>query len=185
LGESWWSIANLKTFRFEPADIAVMQARLARTDLTPVDRDHFHCALGKALEDQGSWQEAFSQYERGNRLRRAQINYEADENANRVVPCKTLFSKTFFAERGAFGAAAPDPIFIVGLPHSGSALLEQILSSHSAVEGTTELPDIIAIARVGLIHLMLPRLRRADGTFRRGAAGARSSGHLRTHHRGH
>ncbi len=147
LGESWWSIANLKTFRFEPAEIAVMQAQLARTDLTPADRYHFHFALGKAREDQGSWEEAFSQYRQGNRLRRAQINYKADENADRVARSMALFSKEFFAQRGAFGAAAPDPIFIVGLPRSGSTLLEQILSSHSAVEGTTELPDVIAIAR--------------------------------------
>ena len=148
LGESWWSIANLKTCRFEPADIAVMQGQLARTDLTPGDRYHFHFALGKALEDRGSWEEAFSQYERGNRLRRAELNYEANENANHVARSRALFSRPFFAERGAFGAAAPDPIFIVGLPRSGSTLLEQILSSHSAVEGTTELPDVNAIARV-------------------------------------
>ena len=147
-GESWWSLANLKTFHFEPADVAIMRAQLARTDLAPADGYHFHFALGKALEDQGSWEEAFSHYEAGNRLRRAQIQYNADENASHVLRSKALFSKAFLSERGDFGAAAPDPIFIVGLPRAGSTLLEQILSSHSAVEGTMELPDVIAIARV-------------------------------------
>lgn len=147
-GESWWSLANLKTFHFEAADVAIMRAQLARTDLAPADGYHFHFALGKALEDQGSWKEAFSHYEAGNRLRRAQIQYNADENASHVLRSKALFSKAFFAERKDFGAAAPDPIFIVGLPRAGSTLLEQILSSHSAVEGTMELPDVIAIARV-------------------------------------
>jgi len=147
-GESWWSLANLKTFHFEAADVAIMRAQLARTDLAPADGYHFHFALGKALEDQGSWKEAFSHYEAGNRLRRAQIQYNADENASHVLRSKALFSKAFFAERKDFGAAASDPIFIVGLPRAGSTLLEQILSSHSAVEGTMELPDVIAIARV-------------------------------------
>ena len=146
-GESWWSMANLKTFRFVPADIATMQAQLARPNLTPADRYHFHFALGKALEDQGSWKESFTHYEEGNRLRRTQIDYDADDNASHVARSKALFSKTFFTERVGFGTHATDPIFIVGLPRSGSTLLEQILSSHSAVEGTMELPDVIAIAR--------------------------------------
>lgn len=146
-GESWWSLANLKTFHFEPTDLAVMQAQIARDDLSPADRFHFHFALGKALEDQGSWAEAFSHYEDGNRLRRSLVQYDAADNASHVARSKAALSKEFFAERGGFGAAARDPIFIVGLPRSGSTLLEQILSSHSAVEGTMELPDVIAIAR--------------------------------------
>jgi tetratricopeptide (TPR) repeat protein len=147
-GEAWWSLANLKTFRFEPADLAVMQAERARPDLTPPDRYHLHFAIGKALEDQGSWADAFSNYEQGNRLRRSLIQYGPDSNTSHVARYKTFFSKTFFAERGGFGALAPDPIFIVGLPRAGSTLIEQILSSHSAVEGTMELRDVISIARV-------------------------------------
>jgi tetratricopeptide (TPR) repeat protein len=146
-GESWWSLANLKTFRFDPADVAEMQTQLARPELTQADRYHFHFAIGKALEDAGSWAEAFSHYDQGNRLRRTEIHYNADRNASHVARSKALFSKTFFAERAGFGASAPDPIFIVGLPRAGSTLLEQILSSHSAVEGTMELPDIGTIAR--------------------------------------
>jgi tetratricopeptide (TPR) repeat protein len=147
-GEPWWSLANLKTFHFEPADVVAMRAQLARSDLAAADRYHFHFAVGKALEDQGSWEEAFRHYEQGNRLRRSQISYDAEENANHVARSKALFSRMFFAERTGFGSDAPDPIFIVGLPRSGSTLLEQILSSHSAVEGTMELPDVISIARV-------------------------------------
>jgi len=147
-GESWWSLANLKTVPFAPADLAAMRAQLAKPDLSPADCYHFHFAIGKALEDRGSWADAFSHYEQGNRLRRSLVQYDADENTGHVARSKALFSKTFFAERGDFGAAAPDPIFIVGLPRAGSTLLEQILSSHSAVEGTMELPDVISIARV-------------------------------------
>lgn len=146
-GEVWWSLANLKTFRFEPGDLDAMQAALAQPDLTEADRYHFHFAIGKAFEDGGSWQEAFSHYERGNHARRALIHYDADKNATNLMRSRTLFSKKFFAERADFGLNAPDPIFIVGLPRAGSTLLEQILSSHSAVEGTMELPDVISIAR--------------------------------------
>jgi tetratricopeptide (TPR) repeat protein len=147
-GEAWWSLANLKTFRFDAGDLAKMRAQLERTDLTEADRFHFHFAIGKALEDAGAWAEAFSHYEQGNRARRALIEYDANANAAHVARSKALFSRQFFAERGDFGSAIPDPIFIVGLPRSGSTLIEQILSSHSAVEGTMELPDVISIARV-------------------------------------
>jgi len=146
-GEAWWSLANLKTVRFDAGDIARMQEQLQRGGLDPSDRFHFHFALGKAFEDQAEWQESFEHYERGNRLRRAQIKYDADENARHVSRSKALFSMAFFQERAGFGCGAPDPIFIVGLPRAGSTLIEQILSSHSAVEGTMELPDVISIAR--------------------------------------
>ena len=147
-GEAWWSLANLKTFRFDTTDLANMQSQLDRTDLSAEDRFHFHFAIGKALEDAEAWEEAFSHYEQGNRGRRALIEYDPDLNAAHVVRSKALFSRQFFIEREGFGAPIADPIFIVGLPRSGSTLIEQILSSHSAVEGTMELPDVIAIARV-------------------------------------
>jgi len=147
-GEAWWSLANLKTFEFGPADVAAMQAQLERKDLTEAERFHFHFALGKALEDRQDWQASFSHYEEGNRRRLALVRYDADENHAQVLRYKSLFSKGFFRDRGGFGSPADDPIFIVGLPRSGSTLLEQILSSHSAVEGTMELPDVISIARM-------------------------------------
>jgi Flp pilus assembly protein TadD len=147
LGEAFWSLANLKTFEFEPAEVTAMRAQLSRTDLSPEDRLHFHFALGKSLEDAAAYEESFQQYTSGNALRRSFISYDPEETSAHVRRSKALFSKEFFAERGAAGAQAPDPIFIVGLPRAGSTLLEQILSSHPAVEGTQELPDIIAIAR--------------------------------------
>ncbi len=147
LGEAWWSLANMKTFRFTEADCEIMRAQLATTTLTDEDRFHFHFALAKAAEDAADYEQAFSHYDAGNRQRRAFIEYDADENRDNADRSISLFSKDFIASRRGHGCPAPDPIFIVGLPRSGSTLLEQILASHSQVEGTMELPDIIGIAR--------------------------------------
>ena len=147
LGEAYWSLANLKTFRFDSTEIEAMKAQLDRSDLGQEDRFHFHFALGKALEDAGDYAESYEHYRRGNELRRAVIHYDADETTAHVRRSKALFTPTFFAQRAGCGHSVPDPIFIVGLPRSGSTLLEQILSSHPQVEGTMELPDIISIAR--------------------------------------
>jgi tetratricopeptide (TPR) repeat protein len=147
LGEAYWSLANLKTFRFAESEIQAMQAQLARADLADTDRFHLDFALGKAFEDAGAFAESFRHYERGNALRRTAITYSADENTEHVRRSKAVLTRELFSSRAHFGAAHPDPIFIVGLPRSGSTLLEQILSSHSQVEGTMELPDIIAMAR--------------------------------------
>jgi tetratricopeptide (TPR) repeat protein len=146
-GEAYWSLANLKTFRFAPADVEAMLAQLARPDLTVEDRFHFHFALGKAFEDAADYARSFEHYAEGNRLRRSVIDYDAEELTDRVRRSKSLFTAPFFAERAGQGSPAPDPIFVVGLPRSGSTLVEQILSSHSQVEGTMELPDIGTIAR--------------------------------------
>lgn len=146
-GEAYWSLANLKTFRFNDADLSAMQAQLARTDLEDVNRLHFQFALGKACEDAGDYAQSFEHYSRGNALERARIRYDADLNSARIKRLKTAFTRDFFAARAGSGCAAPDPIFIVSLPRSGSTLLEQILSSHSAVEGTTELPEITSMAK--------------------------------------
>lgn len=146
-GEAWWSLANLKTFRFAQQDIDNMKAQLQREDLGAEDRFHFHFALGKALEDAANYEESFVHYEQGNALRKKMIVYDADENSRHVQRSKHLFTSEFFAARSDSGTSARDPIFIVGLPRSGSTLIEQILASHSQVEGTMELPDVIAIAR--------------------------------------
>ena len=147
-GEVWWSLANLKTFRFTPHEIATMRAQLARADLTNDDRFHFHFSLGKALEDAGDYAASFDHYAQGNALRRKLIRYDADDNAAHVERSKRLFTREFFAARAGVGLPRrADPIFIVGLPRSGSTLVEQILASHSQVEGTQELPDITMIAR--------------------------------------
>ncbi len=146
-GEAYWSLANLKTFRFTAHDVAAMRAQLARADLPEEDRYHFEFSLGKALEDAGAYEESFAHYAQGNRLRRAAIRYDADENAAHVARSKRLFTRDFFADRAGVGCPAEDPIFIVGLPRAGSTLIEQILASHSMVEGTQELPDVAMIAR--------------------------------------
>jgi tetratricopeptide (TPR) repeat protein len=147
MGEAYWSLANLKTYRFTPADVAAMHAQLARPELAVEDCYHFHFALGKALEDTQVFAESFEHYAKGNSLRRSGVAYDAQETTARMQRAKRLFTKKFFAERAGFGSTAADPIFIVGLPRAGSTLLEQILSSHSAVEGTMELPDVAALAR--------------------------------------
>jgi tetratricopeptide (TPR) repeat protein len=146
-GEAWWSLANLKTFRFTAAEQATMQVQLANDSLEPEDRFHFHFTLGKACEDEGRYAESFAHYSEGNRLRHARLGYDAAENHGHVLRSRALFDREFFAARRGFGAAAPDPIFVIGLPRSGSTLIEQILSSHSQVEGTMELPDVMGLVR--------------------------------------
>jgi tetratricopeptide (TPR) repeat protein len=147
-GEAYWSLANLKTFRFGDEEVAQMRRQLERTDLQPQHRHHFEFALGKALEDRSAFEESFRHYLEGNTLRRATVMYSAEDNAARVKRSKSIFTREFFQERAHFGASAADPIFIVGLPRAGSTLIEQILSSHSAVEGTMELPEIISMTRM-------------------------------------
>jgi predicted Zn-dependent protease len=147
LGEAYWSLANLKTVRFAPSDIAAMQSCLAQARLGDEDRFHLHFALGKAFEDADDYAESFTNYARGNAIRRQGLYYDADETHRYVERCRALFTESFFAARSGSGCLAGDPVFIVGLPRSGSTLLEQILSSHSQVEGTMELPDIVAMAR--------------------------------------
>jgi tetratricopeptide (TPR) repeat protein len=147
LGESYWSLANLKTFRFSAQEIGAMRSALQVKDLEAQERFHFHFALGKALEDEADFEESFNHYAEGNRLRRLEIRYDADEHEERLRRSHALFTREFLGERADVGCPAPDPIFIVGLPRSGSTLLEQILASHSQVEGTMELPDLIAMAR--------------------------------------
>jgi len=147
LGEAYWSLANLKTFRFSQADTSAMRRELQRADLANEDRVHFEFSLGKTLEDAGSYEESFAHYARANALHRESYPYSAEENSRFVQRCKRQYTAEFFEARKSGGSAAPDPIFIVGLPRAGSTLLEQILASHPAVEGTVELPDIPQIAR--------------------------------------
>jgi tetratricopeptide (TPR) repeat protein len=152
LGEAWWSLANMKTYRFSDADLAAMEAQLAREDVGPDapsddDRLHLDYALGKAHEDAGRYAESFAHYARGAALRRAQVHYDPAVITAHVARSKAALTAALFAARAGQGSPAPDPIFILGLPRSGSTLVEQILASHSAVEGTMELPDIGAMAK--------------------------------------
>ena len=149
LGEVWWSLANLKTVKFSDADIAAMEAALASGEVAKEDRFHLDFALGKALEDRGEADAAFAHYAAGNTLRKAELDYEADETTQLVDRLIELCTPEFFADRAGQGCDAPDPVFVLGMPRAGSTLVEQILSSHSLIEGTTELPDIPAMARRG------------------------------------
>ncbi|GLR46298.1 tetratricopeptide repeat-containing sulfotransferase family protein [Sphingomonas astaxanthinifaciens] len=145
-GVVWWSLANLKTFRFAPEDVAVMRRELARDDLGEDQRLHLHFALGKAFEDAGQVEESFAHYAAGNAIRKAQSGYHADVITGLVDQSLSLLKD------GATGPAqhaseAVTPIFIVGLPRAGSTLIEQILASHSAIEGTAELPVLPLLTR--------------------------------------
>jgi tetratricopeptide (TPR) repeat protein len=146
-GEAWWSLANLKTFRFTANDIATMQREALRDGIDPEQRCQFEFALGKAFEDAKRVESAFDHYARGNAQRRSQVAYSADECTARLRRSQVVFTRQMFEERAGVGCQAPDPIFIVGMPRAGSTLLEQILSSHSQVEGTMELPEVIGITR--------------------------------------
>jgi tetratricopeptide (TPR) repeat protein len=146
-GEAYWSLANLKTYRFTEADFAAMRAMVDDPAVDEVNRVHLHFALGKALEDAGEYEASFGHYAKGNALHRQRNPYNADQNTARMKHLKSVFSADYFAARPEGGCPDPGPIFIVGMPRAGSTLLEQILSSHSAVEGTTELPELITMAR--------------------------------------
>lgn len=146
LGEAWWSLANLKTVEFDAGDIAVMAAALNSGAPSDKDRFHLHFALGKALDDAGDAGAAFSHYAEGNRLRRAMIDYDPAETTAQTDRTKRVVTREFLGARAGVGCDTPGPIFILGMPRAGSTLIEQILSSHSAIEGTMELPDIPIIA---------------------------------------
>ena len=147
-GEVWWSLANLKTVHFDADDVATMRNQLARADLDEDDRLHLEFALGKALEDEADYAASFAHYARGNAIRRRQLHYRREDTSARVQHIRGRYTREFFAARRGMGSPARDPIFIVGLPRSGSTLIEQILSSHSQVEGTMELPEITSITRL-------------------------------------
>jgi hypothetical protein len=123
-----------------------MRQQVTRADLSENDRVHLRFALGKALEDAADYAESFRQYAEGNRLRRVTSAYKADDITAMVQRSRATFTREFFEARRDWGAAAPDPIFVIGLPRSGSTLVEQILASHPSVEGTMELLNVVALA---------------------------------------
>ncbi|WP_408589898.1 tetratricopeptide repeat-containing sulfotransferase family protein [Novosphingobium sp.] len=141
-GDAWWSLANLKTYRFAPESIAVMRERLDAPTTADIDRVHIAFALGKALEDQGDFAGSWAAYAQGNTLHRATNGYIPTVFETNTREQKRVCTAAFFAERIGWGLDDPAPIFVLGLPRSGSTLIEQILASHSQVEGTQELPDI-------------------------------------------
>ncbi|MFM5915641.1 MAG: tetratricopeptide repeat-containing sulfotransferase family protein, partial [Chakrabartia godavariana] len=145
-GEAWWSLANMKSVKFDDDDLSQMKDALAVTDVTEADRLHLHFALGKGFEDRADAKASFDHYQTANLIRHAQMGYESNATSQLVAAMKRVFSPDFFATRQGWGCPDEDPIFVVGLPRAGSTLIEQILSSHSLVEGTMELPDMPALA---------------------------------------
>lgn len=137
-GEAWWSLADLKTSTIGATDQQKMQAQLEGR-LSGSNRTGIHFALGKALADEGRYEEAFHHYAKGNALKRKAIGYDVADTEQHVERCKQVFTAEFFASHEGGGVEASDPIFIVGMPRSGSTLVEQILASHSSIEGTEEL----------------------------------------------
>ena len=151
-GEGYWALANLKTFRFTEEDILLMQEQLARSPAIGSNRKHLAFALGKAFEDAKRFAESFEHYARGNAQQRYTLEYDPAATTAYMQYSKAMFTIPFFADRSGWGSERPDPIFIVGLPRCGSTLLEQILASHSAVEGTRELPDVPAMVMELYLH---------------------------------
>jgi tetratricopeptide (TPR) repeat protein len=141
-GEAYWSFANLKRYRFTDQEISRMRAEESAPGINLADRYHLCFALGKAFEDRTEYAESFRYYARGNELKKSETRYKPASIEYNTRLLQKTFTKEFFDARRGSGAQDPSPIFIVGLPRSGSTLIEQILSSHSQVEGTMELADI-------------------------------------------
>ncbi len=146
-GVAWFSLANLKTYRFTDDEVARMGAAEARQDVQDLDRVYLCFALGKALEDRGDYAASWRYYERGNAMRRSTARYRPARATSYAERLKQVFTADFIAARADWGSDDPAPLFIVGLPRSGSTLIEQILASHSSVEGTQELGEIGRYAR--------------------------------------
>ena len=145
-GDAYYALANLKTYRFDDAEISAMKDQLDRPDLGFMERVHMSFALGKALEDVRDYDASFRYFEIGNELKRRQTRYDADAMSAEIDRQIAECTPELFAKHAGSGHPAPDPIFILGLPRAGSTLLEQILASHSQIDGTLELPNILALA---------------------------------------
>ena len=141
-GDAYWSLANLKTYRFTDGEMARMRAEESAPATPLIDRYHLCFALGKAFEDREDYEGSYRYYERGNALKRSESRYRPEIIENNTRNQIRICTREFFARREGVGAENPDPIFILGLPRSGSTLIEQILASHSSIEGTQELADI-------------------------------------------
>jgi tetratricopeptide (TPR) repeat protein len=142
-GEAYWSLADLKNYSFSDSEIAAMQRLLASDERKRTSEAQLHFALGRAFEQRQDYEQAFVHYAEGNALRRLDAPFDIDAFERRSARIRAFFDEGFFAARRGSGDASAAPIFIVGLPRSGSTLVEQILASHSQVEGTMELPNIL------------------------------------------
>jgi len=156
-GEAFYSLANLKTYRFAEKELSAMTSLLDQPDLSYMDRVYVNFALGKAHEDNKNYPDSFGYYKAGNSLKKTKSRYSAAKMSAELNAQETTCTREFFIERSDFGCKAPDPIFILGLPRAGSTLVEQILSSHSQIDGTMELPNILSLSQ------RLRRLETSDG----------------------
>ena len=177
MGEAYWSLADLKNYVFSDAEIASMQALLQGEDGDDEDQAHLHFALGRAFEHNKDYTAAFKHYATGNRRRRKSVPFDIGAFENKTRRVRECFDAAFFASRWGVGYPDPSPIFIVGLPRSGSTLVEQILASHSSVEGTFELPNLLTIVRefdhADAAHDAYPEIVRAASPERLGMLGRR------------
>jgi tetratricopeptide (TPR) repeat protein len=146
-GEAWYSLSNLKVYNFSDDEIASMRTLEDNTNLTHMDRVHLYFALGKAFEDKKDFETSFRYYEHGNALKKTQSTYDAAKMSEDLGRQHAVCTPELFTRLADVGHDAPDPIFILGLPRAGSTLLEQILSSHSKVDGTLELPNILSLSQ--------------------------------------
>ncbi len=144
-GDAYHALANLKTYRFPENEHAAMVKLVEASHISQATRIQLCFALGKSYDDHGDYEQAFAYYDRGNRYKRQQSRYDADQMDEEFAAQKAVCTKSFFDRFEGVGHRASDPIFIVGLPRAGSTLLEQILASHSKVDGTLELPNIISL----------------------------------------
>jgi tetratricopeptide (TPR) repeat protein len=145
IAEAYWSLADLKSYSFSDAEIAAMQHLLTSDAIERSKLAQLHFALGRAFEQRRQYADAFAYYARGNALRRLDAPFDIEHFERRTARIRAFFDTGFFAKRAGSGDPSAAPIFIVGLPRSGSTLVEQILASHARVEGTMELPNIISI----------------------------------------
>ena len=146
-GEAWYSLSNLKVYSFSDSELEAMRAQARNDDLAHADRVHLNFALGKAFEDRNDFETSFACYAQGNRLKKTLSTYDADKMTEELRAQQRVCSAEMLARGQRAGHPASDPIFVVGLPRAGSTLLEQILSSHSQVDGTLELPNIPSLSQ--------------------------------------
>jgi|TARA_B110000240_G_scaffold197387_1_gene252410 tetratricopeptide (TPR) repeat protein len=145
-GDAYWSLANTKTYRFTDDELTLMQTQLSKVDIEQDDKAHLEFALAKTYEDRKKFDNAFMHYKNGNILKNQRNHYSQAKLSERIEAQKSVFTADFFKDHQDVGDQTPDPIFIVGLPRAGSTLLEQILASHSQVDGTMELHNILGLA---------------------------------------
>jgi tetratricopeptide (TPR) repeat protein len=146
-GEAYFSLANLKTYKFDDEEIQQMKNQLKRVDISISDRTYFHFALAQACEAIEDFGEAFTQLDSGNHIRKQQTKYSIDRMNQEIQAQIDVCDKEFFDQMGSGGINTNEPIFILGLPRAGSTLIEQILASHSMIDGTLELPNILTMAQ--------------------------------------